>query len=986
MILVRLLPCVMLFFASANMYAQTWQQHLDSAKHYQDQRNNPVALKFYLLGRAALPSDSVRSVTAIGILKNTSRLYQQTGNARAMADILLEARAVIESVKGKSTLDYATNSDDLGVAYFNINYDSAIYYTEEAREIKKALSGTETLDYAKSENNLALFYYSIGKYSKAEEYGLHALEVRAKLLPTKESNDYAQSLNTLANIYRDQGLYEKAEPYSIEAKEIRQRILPQHPVYAISTVNLANLYFELGQYKKAEQLYIEAKDLREKVMTKSHPEYANVTNKLADLFAVTGEYEKAEALYLEAKDIREKILGKDNFNYAQSANNLASLYRQMKMYDKALPLAIEANEIWTKQFDANDPVIAYSLTNLGQIYFLSNNLPKAEKYFLDARVIWKNSVGTDHPLYNQNTAELARLNWKKGNKAAADKFFVESFNKQKSQLDKIFRFTSEVEKQQYLDNITGSTDEYFSFHQQQMPRTKAGNIYTTSLMNRNLVLSSSQQLRERVNASDDETMQAKYDEWIIARQKLARFYSTPGNVDSTEVANLESRATVLEKDLTRIVSAANNTSSFGDWKSIKAALATNEASVEFIRYQVHRSDRTEDSVMYAAVLLKKNIAEPILIPLFENERFQKLLKQQSPSQINALYRGGERGGQRMPVSKEMFGMIWLPLEKHLGGIKTIYFAPAGDLYKISFAALALNDKQVLSDKYKLVQLNSTSSVIEKTRDIITANDNIRLYGGISYQGDSSGNSNSIVNATTSAAVFASVGKMTRGGSDWDYLPGTEKEVNDLKTIAVNQLADRISVLTGSEATEESFKKLNGKNSPAVLHVATHGFFFPDPDAATDKSKTGSDRGKVFRESRNPLLRSGLLFAGANLAWQGKTISGTDDGVLTAYEVSNMYLPNTKLVVLSACETALGDIHASEGVYGLQRAFKMAGVKNLVMSLWEVPDEETSEFMKEFYSGMFNKKTVADAFYAAQTKLKNKYRSEPFKWAAWVMVR
>jgi CHAT domain-containing protein len=130
----------------------------------------------------------------------------------------------------------------------------------------------------------------------------------------------------------------------------------------------------------------------------------------------------------------------------------------------------------------------------------------------------------------------------------------------------------------------------------------------------------------------------------------------------------------------------------------------------------------------------------------------------------------------------------------------------------------------------------------------------------------------------------------------------------------------------------------------------------------------------------------LILAGANNAWKGNISATADDGILTAYEISNMYLPHTTLVVLSACETALGDIKGSEGVYGLQRAFKMAGVQNLVMSLWKVPDEETSEFMDLFYQYMFSGQPINSAFYLAQSDMKNKYRNMPFKWAAWILIR
>ena len=132
-------------------------------------------------------------------------------------------------------------------------------------------------------------------------------------------------------------------------------------------------------------------------------------------------------------------------------------------------------------------------------------------------------------------------------------------------------------------------------------------------------------------------------------------------------------------------------------------------------------------------------------------------------------------------------------------------------------------------------------------------------------------------------------------------------------------------------------------SPEIIHIATHGFFFPGEKTGSDNQDKETFRGGIpdkpaFTESENPLFRSGLLLAGAGRAWSNlQTIHGVEDGTLTAYEVSNLNLNNTRLVVLSACETGLGDIHGSEGVYGLQRAFKMAGVHYMIISLWKVPD-------------------------------------------------
>jgi CHAT domain-containing protein len=143
----------------------------------------------------------------------------------------------------------------------------------------------------------------------------------------------------------------------------------------------------------------------------------------------------------------------------------------------------------------------------------------------------------------------------------------------------------------------------------------------------------------------------------------------------------------------------------------------------------------------------------------------------------------------------------------------------------------------------------------------------------------------------------------------------------------------------------------------------------------------------FRSSGNPLMRSGLAFAGANHFWSGEKVpSGMDDGILTAYEVSNMYLPATQLIVLSACETGLGEIRGSEGVFGLQRSFRMAGAKNILMSLWQIPDYQTSELMGQFYKEWFSGKAVGEAFRLAQNYMKKEYPRQPFMWAAFVLLK
>jgi CHAT domain-containing protein len=230
-------------------------------------------------------------------------------------------------------------------------------------------------------------------------------------------------------------------------------------------------------------------------------------------------------------------------------------------------------------------------------------------------------------------------------------------------------------------------------------------------------------------------------------------------------------------------------------------------------------------------------------------------------------------------------------------------------------------------------------------------------------------------------------------SPWKNLSGAKEEIHNLQNLFNTPSID-VQFVQGNAATEEVFKGLSGK-SPKVIHIATHGFFFKNQYSTQTKEEVSNSPKKVnpfFRDmylnqyeiALNPLLRSGLILAGGNYAWQyGDNPYEAEDGILTALEISNLDLSNTDLVVLSACETGLGDVESSEGIYGLQRAFKMAGVNSIIMSLWQVPDKETAEFMTNFYENWLSNQSARQAFKTTQLQMAKKYRTEPEKWAGFV---
>ncbi len=317
------------------------------------------------------------------------------------------------------------------------------------------------------------------------------------------------------------------------------------------------------------------------------------------------------------------------------------------------------------------------------------------------------------------------------------------------------------------------------------------------------------------------------------------------------------------------------------------------------------------------------------------------------------------------------------MEPYLKAIKKVSYSPAGKLFSIAFHALPVDGHALLMDKYELHQYFSTREISLRTSENTSDSPGeIVLIGDPRFTMDSAELVTHRINKHENDRVFAinynSVNR-SGNGSSWANLPGTGNEVKKISYLfRKNNLSAQVFI--NDEASEENLKALSG-HSPEILHIATHGFFLPEPD------KTN---GNVYTLSGNPMLRSGLVLAGANFAWSGNTpVAGVEDGIATAYEISQLNLNNTKLVVLSACETALGEIKGSEGVFGLQRAFKMAGVKQMIVSLWSVPDKETAELMTLFYTNWIKGNSMEKSFASAQSEMRKKH--SPYYWAAFVLI-
>jgi CHAT domain-containing protein len=571
----------------------------------------------------------------------------------------------------------------------------------------------------------------------------------------------------------------------------------------------------------------------------------------------------------------------------------------------------------------------------------------------------------------------------------AEPFLTEANKIEIKNLLTIFTTLSEKEKGNYLTNniaLNNSNNSFLYNYRYASPGFYKDN-YNLQLLLKSLSLADTKNALEAVRNSKDTGIYKLFDQWQNDKIILSKQYSLPIAKRRADLKELEANIENLEKELNRKSAGFRSQQnalriSMAD---VQKKLGEDEVAIEFVQFDLYNKKWT-DSTMYAAYILHKNDSIPIFVPLCEEKQLQQLFDsagRTSARMVKNFYRVIDVKNEPN-LGNKLYQLVWQPLAQYLKGAKKISYSPAGKLYSIAFHALPVDSTTVLMDKYQLQQYTSTRQIALRTAvNQTTKPTGINLFGNASFTMDSlqlvkqKRNNSEKENVSTSIYIPQNQGNVR---VQWVDLPGTAAEVNKIK-----QLFDENKINTTSFvqalASEENLKALNG-SSAQILHIATHGFFLPEADKK--KKERGIGLGSTYTLADDPLLRSGLMLAGCNYAWGGKTpVAGVEDGIATAYEISQLNLSNTELVVLSACETALGDVKGSEGVFGLQRAFKMAGVKKMIVSLWKIPDKETEELMTTFYNYWLKGKTIDAAFAQAQTDMRKKY--PPYYWAAFVLI-
>ncbi len=826
--------------------------------------------------------------------------------------------------------DLATPYANLAQSYENLGeYDKAYIYGEKALEIRKITLPADHPDLATSCDNLALTYIHLGEYNKAWALGMEALKIQGKIFG-KEHPDYAKSLNILANLYQEMGRYESAEPLCLEAKAVQEKVLgKEHPEYAKSLNNLANVYFQIGRYETAETLYLEGKAIQEKVLGKEHPEYAKSLNNLANVYFQIGRYETAETLYLKAKAIQERTLGGKHPDYAKTLNNLANMYREMGRFGIA------------------------------------------ETIYFKTKEIQEETLGDKHPDYAKNINDLAYMYQEMGRYDKSERLYLESNGIQRYLILKSSKFLTEQEAKSYLKIFINDRDRFFSLSQtkKQVSSEFVNNFFDNILFYKGYLLMTHNNLKAssiKDTAAIEEFNLRKYYQRLLVNE-----YAKPIAERLIYVAELEGKVNLLEKEILNRNDIFRQTQPQVRWEDIRSHLQPDEAAIEFFNYRYFNPKPT-DSIIYCALVLRPNDTTPHLITLFEEKTLKEYLKSYTSlftsEEIELLYSWEMKYAGQI----SLYNLIWKPLEKLLLGVNKIYCSPSGLLNKINLGAIPVNNSEIFGEKHQLVTLISTRELVINNDITPTHIKSSIIIGGVNY------------NITDSLGIEPGYSK-----NKFPYLYGTALEAKNVNQI-LQAAGYSTHLYTGLLPTEELFKSIGSSEpSPHILHIASHGFYFPSPNKKNISIAMMDIPGSSFRFSDNPMIRSGLILAGGNFAWEtGSPLKpDMEDGILTAYEISQMDLSNTELVVLAGSETGLGDIDGEEGVYGLQRAFKIAGVDKLLVSLWSIDDNTATVFITHFYQKMFEEKlNVSEAFYETQKWMrKNKAYSNPFYWAGFILI-
>ncbi len=768
---------------------------------------------------------------------------------------------------------------------------------------------------------------------------------------------------------------------------------------SLERLNQASSLFTEASKLHRERRYTEAistlqESIRiEETVGKHHWKVSDGLKLMAEWYQEQGLDTKVKSLLWRSINSREKELeqlgrqpGENHPQLTVRLNDLAALYRKLRLYDKAEPLYLRSLRIMEKEWGEDNIDVGAWLINLAAFYREQGRYTEAEPLLLRSIRIYENSEYSKNSDALYGLAEVYRA---QGYAARATEFFRRVADIEEDSFD---FYSKSLYRGEYANEVIAPkrTDRILSFHLRDFPdHLPAAHLALTTLLRRKGRLLSSftesfQGLRQNLNPAN----QALLDEYLASVAQLSALAVEGQNQRSAQDyqsarKQLEIKIENLRADLIRESADFRGAPQPVTITAVQQYIPKGAALIEFVKYRPFNAKASEQANReiwgpphYAAYILQAD----------DTIQWVNLGKaapiDQAVLQFRQSLKAGTSTSNIKPIARKLDQQLMQPIRTILGNTRQLLLSPDSQLSLMPFAALVDQDNKYLLKTYDITYLASGRDLL-RLQQPVTAETKLQppiIIADPDYQ-----------SSEALTEIATTLKGQSRSSRDFTFkfgpLPGTKEEATQLQ-----QLLPASTLLMQAQATENILKQVN---SPEILHIATHGFFVDtnlettlnpnDNRASIGVIQKPGTRLRQKSYEQNPLLRSGLAFAGANSRQSGK-----EDGIFTALEATGLNLNGTQLVVLSACETGLGDIANndigaySEGILGLRRAFAMAGAESQVLSLWKVDDIATKDLMVKYYQRLLNKEGRGQALRQTQLEMVNSQQyAHPFYWAAFI---
>jgi CHAT domain-containing protein len=825
--------------------------------------------------------------------------------------------------------------------------NQAVTVAFEAQKVALATFGPNDVRVGVGYLKLGELYKLLDGFADADTCFHHALDI-FKAAGSSETKNLSAVFLDLADMYADHGRWGEAET------DFRQAMDAAIAAYGKEDPHVgeimrdgASLLISEGKLQDAVRMLRGAIAEYTLAGPAWRSQLAVTWNLVGQCVADAGAPKEAETYFQNAIQLSEQADGPDNAALADYLGNLANVYKDEQRFADGEPLYLRMIDIMSRKYGIDNPILDENDLNVALFYYAWDKPDRAAPWF-------DRFIAARLTLWSANAYSM-----------------------------------SEQDRLVYYATLPGTFPIYFSFiakYHDRYPEL-AGKMYNALLAERGSVAESATANRARLLASGNRQAIALFDKLTAEKAQFASLASS-GTDNKVQIKQLSDLINQTEEALAEASGdhTLQKANAVVRWQDIQKALKPGEAAVEITRFQFNNGRSFTSQFLYVALIITSRTQNPNLIVLGDAKQLEAtpltnfrnvVARTRGLGVVDEPTNTTASAADAAPVdASAAYTAYWKPIEPALAGVQRVYLATDGALNQIPIGLLSDSTGKLLLEKYQLHYVNSTRDLLS-TQTAATSKSAV-LLGNPKFDLVTS-----VQNAATGRAQSpASQRGVDIRGGPLPPLPGTEAEVTTIDKL-LRQSGWQTTLYTGDRALKTSIQSVQ---APRIVHIATHGFFLED-HPAPDKS------GRIVHlqgATDDPMLHSGLLFAGADGARSGTAPAGGDNGVLTAYEASQLNLEGTELVVLSACETGLGGQSNSEGVFGLRRALQEAGASAVMMSMWSVPDKETQELMALFYKYWLGGLEKPEALRKAQLEerevVRKRYGQDlPYYWGAFVMV-